>query len=391
MILAQILVKDLFNMIKKIFFSSFLLMIMFCGCMTQNEITGSVAKLETVEKVVDDTLFLKNPQVFCLETKDNALIKRINRVIEWKNTYYILDKSMKQVLAFNDKGRHLFTIHRVGIGKGEYGSILDIAIDRQNENLVFLADPTSLIYYDLQGNFIKTTKLQGYYHSIAIDNGVTYLENATHINNQLSTSSITVIAPDNQKTELLKPLREIAPYCFIGGSRLNGTTPIVFTRKFDNTIYQLEDGKITPYYSFDFMNENFPEAAKDKEYTCRELNKFTWDRYVYLMANVANAPQYLMFCTNLFGVYVFDKMQNKLLKYNKIRNTGYQTDLHQYIPVEGANNRVFFTVYPTTLFSLKAIVDNHPSFKDKMSDKLYKLTESLDSDSNPVIFSYQIK
>ena len=25
--------------------------------MTQNEITGSVAKLETVEKVVDDTLF----------------------------------------------------------------------------------------------------------------------------------------------------------------------------------------------------------------------------------------------------------------------------------------------------------------------------------------------
>ena len=139
------------------------------------------------------------------------------------------------------------------------------------------------------------------------------------------------------------------------------------------------------------MNENFPEAAKDKEYTCRELNKFTWDRYVYLMANVANAPQYLMFSTNLFGVYVFDKTQNKLLKYNKIRNTGYQTDLHQYIPVEGANNRVFFTVYPTTLFRLKAIVDNHPSFKDKMSDKLYKLTESLDSDSNPVIFSYQIK
>ena len=56
MILVQILVKDLFNMIKKIFFSSFLLIIMFCGCMTQNEITGSVAKLETVEKVVDDTL-----------------------------------------------------------------------------------------------------------------------------------------------------------------------------------------------------------------------------------------------------------------------------------------------------------------------------------------------
>ena len=133
------------------------------------------------------------------------------------------------------------------------------------------------------------------------------------------------------------------------------------------------------------MNESFPEAAKDKEYTCRELNKFTWDRYVYLMTNVTDAPQYLLFNTNLFGIYVFDKNQNKLY------NTEYQADLHQYIPVEGANNRVFFTVSPTTLFSLKAIVDNHPSFKNKMSDKLYKLTESLDSDSNPVIFSYQVK
>ena len=187
MILVQTLVKDLFNMKKKIFFSGFLLMIMFCGCMTQNEITSSIAELETVEKSVNDTLFLQNPQVFCLETKDNALIKRINRVIEWKNTYYILDKSMKQVLAFNDKGKHLFTIHRVGAGKGEYGSILDIAIDRQNENLVFLADPTSLIYYDLQANFIRTTKLPGHYHSIAIDNRMIYLENATLINNQLST------------------------------------------------------------------------------------------------------------------------------------------------------------------------------------------------------------
>ena len=391
MILVQTLVKDLFNMKKKIFFSGFLLMTMFCGCMTQNEITSSIAELETVEKSVNDTLFLQNPQVFCLETKDNALIKRINRVIEWKNTYYILDKSMKQVLAFNDKGKHLFTIHRVGVGKGEYGSILDIAIDRQNENLVFLADPTSLIYYDLQGNFIRTTKLPGHYHSIAIDNGMIYLENATLINNQLSTSSITVIAPNDQKTELLKPLREIAPYCFIGGHQLGGTAPVVFTRKFDDTIYQLEDGKISPCYSFNFMNGSFPEAAKDKEYTCRELNKFTWDRYVYLMTNVTNAPQYLLFSTNLFGIYVFDKNQNKLLKYNKIYNTEYQTDLHQYIPVEGANNRVFFTVFPTTLFSLKTIVDNHPSFKNKMSDKLYKLTESLDSDSNPVIFSYQVK
>ncbi len=75
MILVQTLVKDLFNMKKKIFFSGFLLMTMFCGCMTQNEITSSIAELETVEKSVNDTLFLQNPQVFCLETKDNALIK----------------------------------------------------------------------------------------------------------------------------------------------------------------------------------------------------------------------------------------------------------------------------------------------------------------------------
>ena len=41
MILVQILVKDLFNMIKKIFFSSFLLIIMFCGCIDKAYKSGN--------------------------------------------------------------------------------------------------------------------------------------------------------------------------------------------------------------------------------------------------------------------------------------------------------------------------------------------------------------
>ena len=90
MILVQILVKDLFNMIKKIFFSSFLLIIMFCGCMTQNEITGSVAKLETVEKVVDDTLSHKNRH----KTQRKAKFYLNN----WRSVFY-MQGGLKQTLA----------------------------------------------------------------------------------------------------------------------------------------------------------------------------------------------------------------------------------------------------------------------------------------------------
>ena len=69
------------------------------------------------------------------ETNEEALINNIDRVYESNGRYFILDKRMKQVLCYTLSGEHLFTIHAVGNGKGEYVDLFDIAID-EAENKV---------------------------------------------------------------------------------------------------------------------------------------------------------------------------------------------------------------------------------------------------------------
>lgn len=88
------------------------------GCATSQYGSEATAVLEEGEPSIADTTFLYNSRVIALETKDDALIARVNRLIEWKGNLYILDKAGKQVVAFNMDGKHLFTIHPGWDGAG---------------------------------------------------------------------------------------------------------------------------------------------------------------------------------------------------------------------------------------------------------------------------------
>lgn len=98
------------------YFLLLFLLLLGAGCATSQYGSEATAVLEEGEPSIADTTFLYDSRVIALETKDDALIARVNRLIEWKGNLYILDKAGKQVVAFNMDGKHLFTIHRVGMG-----------------------------------------------------------------------------------------------------------------------------------------------------------------------------------------------------------------------------------------------------------------------------------
>ena len=70
---------------------------------------------------------------------------------------------------------------------------MDVAIDKRKNQLVLLTEPSALLRFDAEGNFISSRKLPGYYHSIALDGDFIYLENETYANGRLSENSITAI------------------------------------------------------------------------------------------------------------------------------------------------------------------------------------------------------
>ena len=93
------------------------------------------------------------------ETNEEALINNIDRVYESNGRYFILDKRMKQVLCYTLSGEHLFTIHAVGNGKGEYVDLFDIAIDEAENKLLLLTYPSQILYYDLEGTYLSSYPL----------------------------------------------------------------------------------------------------------------------------------------------------------------------------------------------------------------------------------------
>lgn len=193
------------------------LLIVGCRQVTQHE-TLQIPYIGSVESIAD-TLIMSDFEVLSFESNDNSLISKMDRVIKYDNRYYVLDKRMKQLLSFDSSGNHLFTINAVGNGIGEYISLKDFSIDREEGWLLLLVDPSAILYYDLEGRYDHKLLLDGYYNAITNDSQSIYLEKATYVNNELEASSVTIVRKrDGVMNNVLEPLPEIAAVLLLSRS-----------------------------------------------------------------------------------------------------------------------------------------------------------------------------
>ncbi|WP_294617045.1 6-bladed beta-propeller [uncultured Bacteroides sp.] len=368
-----------------------ILSLLITGCATSHYGDEPTITLQVNEKSITDTAFLYAPRTIRLETNNETLITRINKVIEWNRTLYVLDRRGNQLIAFDADGRHKYTIHRVGSGRGEYSAIIDAAINKKKNELVLLTDPSALLSFDSKGRFVGSQKLPAYYNSISIDGDYIYLGNATYANNRPTKYSITILH-NGHSTEILEPLKELAPYCTTEGRLLGGASPTLFTRKFDPTIYKITKEEIAPLYRIDFSKETFPEDAKNKVYDCRELNRYTIrNRLVYLMTDVVDAKKTLLFKTNLPGsTYILSKADSTLSEYNVVYNSQYKFPLPKYTSTTGEEDAVCFIVPASSLINLKVVSDKNPNAK-AISQELKELVGNIKDDDNPILFLYKLK
>lgn len=372
------------------------IMLLLCCCQSPSQIDNSVAVISDYIDVVQDTTLFSNPHIFILEQKEQSLIASIDHVIEHDSVYYILDKQTNQILFYTHNGMFIHAIKSIGNGPGEYLRLMDMALDPTSSQLVLLAYPSTLLYYDLDGKYIKTVHLDNKtsFHSLVIDGEYIYLSKPIFYNNELKETSITVINKQHpaEKYDILQPLQGIVSDCHIRGRTLVGGLTIIFTREFDNHIYSLKGKEIFSNIEINWGDYEFPKSMKEHKFSCLELLKYCLgNKYVYAISNVVESKSTMLFSTNLSGVFVLDKANQDIVHYGKIMNVDYGIPMPNYMFVESDNNRFFF-VYPAyELFKMKENIKNNPEKRMKYSEKLLSLLAQITEDSNPVIFSYNLK
>ena len=344
------------------------------------------------QKVLDDTLVFESNQCMLCETNDNSLFMGITRAEKYGDTYYFLDPRMRQVVMFDEEGHHVGTLRRIGSGQGEWSNIRDIAIDSHAQQLLLLVEPRSLLYYDLQGNFLKSMRLDDGYNTIGVDEKHIYLNKSTYTNNELAESSVAIIDKQSgQMTETLPPLPEVAPYCYAQGNFISGTGDrLLYTRRFDDNIYELSADGVHVVYSIDWKDSQFPESEKDHQWECAELNETCREKgYIYSMGDFCESDHLMLFTTNLMGNFLIDKQTGEVKRIGVIQNTVSKISLPTYLPVGGSPGECIF-IYPANfLMKVKEMSSN--TEPKSIRPGLKYIFDNINEDSNPVIFRCQLK
>ena len=350
---------------------------------TMDIVADQKLKFTGIEDCADALDFFSREDPFVIETTEEALMApSFIRIIENDGIFYALDQLKKKVVAFDKTGKIKFVINAVGSGPNEYISISDIAWDSKKNRIAILARD-KILYANEYGKIVDNTSLNSYYHYVAIADGNIFLTNSTYTNMRHAAYSISILDSDGNITETLPTLPEYAPFCMVNGPEISLiNNEILFTRKFDSNIYQIDDqGNYRAKYGLELNGSKFnPEEGM--KYDCVELAKICREtNRIYSMSDLQSGENYLAFNCNLSGLMIASKHECNATLYKYLYDYN-KTPLPNYIPVENSNGLVFFYL-DANYFNIFAQNSKDPVLLD--------LSSRIASNSNPVILPYRLR
>ena len=124
----------------------------------------------------DDSLFtIKGEQIFDsvhfipLETNEECLITRIDKLIRYKSNYYILDKDQEMIFHYDKDGRYLGKLARKGNGPEEYVSLIDFQIENDKLYTLSFSRKEIMIYQLPDFSYVDNIPLSDIYTSFLMD------------------------------------------------------------------------------------------------------------------------------------------------------------------------------------------------------------------------------
>lgn len=358
-----------------------LCMALVSSCSESGEKVSTVmdkSKLQLCDGTFSSTL--SKFEIVPLETNDDCLIGEID-VIKKRNGRYYIQSARKTLLVFEEGGKFVMQVGRIGGGPGEYEILSDIEVD---DHCIYLLSFNKLLVYGLDGSYQKTISLKQNVRTIRkVKDGFLVLLNTPVGENYLGYMD----EYGEMKLAELKKTKQLRLVRPVSWSRLNNHT-YAYQMSYSNNLYCFDEIR-KEFYEMDMVNDaeamtlNDFEEIDSKGLKLKEISRLIFDGLTSSVNQLAiggmKGGNMYFYQYGVDGGHIFD--------------TGEMEDdvtysLWAFLKNMGScdsDDDCLFTYMETNVlqeaFEMNNVMNKHP----------YSLLKDVDEENNPVILRYRFK
>jgi hypothetical protein len=336
------------------------------------------------------TEWFNDRKLVVLETTSESLISQINRLIVFENKYYIFDQKGKSVFIFNESGKFLTKIQRIGNGPGEYIQATDFTIDAENRQIILLCDiPNCLMYFDMDGKFLIRERKENY------DSYVSAAHNALFFSSFLIHDKYYLnIRNGNKHTEFLPIEKYILNKDFYSPHpNIIRSSSVYFFKVYDNTVYKIEPDGVTPQYKIDFGNKSVDKSFIEKNDMEKIIMTSIENNWICRINDFRECDNFITFGLWPFTrIVIYDKQKKTSTLFSKFHDPEIGLYLSEMIGHDGDGSDMIFIVNPALFKNNVLNIKNmEVAVKNETYLKYKKVAENLAEIDNPILMVYSMK
>jgi hypothetical protein len=349
---------------------------------------------ETGDKmlIIPDSVF-ENVSYVSLETTDDNLIYRIDKIIIYDGRMYILDKKQAELLLFDPDGRYVNKLSKKGLGPDEYLSMNDFFIS-DSQVYILARDNFKIMVYDMNFDFVRQISLNKEFF-----NKMECVSDKIFLFSNYSVSSLKNIYIIDKQSGKVKnkyfnflEKQHGAGYSSDGFSRKGDS--LFLALSYDYAIYSLNEQNYYKYLTVDFGEKNmYPESFT--KMSDEERQQYTKDHYDGFDGLPASSVTNLYISEDfLHFSYVYGAMPVEFFRNNKTGqiHNGYLGSTKKFVFTHGEYANVVDDKYVVAVSpeNVKEDID-YCNARNESLEIDYAFFEKLKFDDNPVLCIYSLK
>jgi len=330
---------------------------------------------------------VKDIEFVPLEMTDESIVGSVSKIKFYNTFMLVLDGQTKSIFIFDDKGKYIRKISRVGKGPGEYNDIDDFCVHPTTGMITIVTSFGKIITYSFDLKEFKE------YNDVPYAVGIEQFNNGYYAITSIEKEANLYILDANMKI-VHKGLANPFPMPIIlnkSFSKYGDTILCRLPTHYNDTIYQITPNSFRPWRVPDFeVHPDYSNPTKylepnprgGRSYNCQDMQ--ISGAYSYSETNkfISFAMTY---SKNSYGMrnlsYVIYSKKNKTVKIfsiSTLQNAPFDRPI-TYIGVPDSKGRIVSAMDANFILDCKITKD------DPITSRLKELKKQLNEESNPVI------